>query len=192
VDDANVMSGQARKALFLDRDGVVNVDRGYVHRIDQIEFCPGIFDLVHHARRKGYAVVIVTNQAGIGRGLYTEGDFARLSAWMLGEFARCDAVVDRIYHCPDHPQHGIGAYRRDSPMRKPQPGMLLQAAADLGLDLKSSIMVGDKESDIAAGIAAGVALTVLLAPELAEPGAAPATRAGLVVQSLRAIVDHLH
>lgn len=150
-----------RKALFLDRDGVINIDHGYVHRPDQVEFCSGIFDLVRQARERGYAVVVVTNQAGIGRGYYTEADFQALSTWMLAQFAERGAPIDRIYHCPDHPQHGVGPYRRESPWRKPNPGMLLQAAADLGLSLPDSLLVGDSASDIAAGRRAGLRQSIL-------------------------------
>lgn len=182
------MSTPTRRALFLDRDGVINVDHGYVHRVEQFEFCAGIFELVRAARERGYAIVVVTNQAGIGRGLYTEEDFQRLSSWMGQRFERERAPIDRIYHCPDHPDHGIGVYRRDSPMRKPNPGMLLQAAADLDLDLGASCLVGDRETDIEAALRAGVGRTFLLA---ASEAAAPRTRANWVVHSLRAIEPHL-
>lgn len=149
-----------RKAVFLDRDGVVNIDHGYVHRIDQFEFLDGIFDLVRQARALGYAVVIVTNQAGIGRGLYTEQDYQVLTAWMQAEFVHQGAPIDRVYHCPDHPEQGLGDYRRDSPLRKPNPGMLLLAAQELNLALAESVMVGDRGSDIVAGQRAGVARTI--------------------------------
>lgn len=154
----------AARALFLDRDGVINVDHGYVHRREDFEFLPGIFDLVRAARGSGHRVVVVTNQSGIGRLLYTEADFAALTQWMLGEFAAAGAPLDRVYHCPSHPTEGIGAYRVDSPMRKPGPGMLLAARDDLGLDLAASTLLGDRASDIAAGRAAGVGRNWLLAP----------------------------
>ncbi len=156
------MSTGLQRALFLDRDGIVNHDDGYTHRIEQFRFRDGIFELVRGARRLGYAVVIVTNQAGIGRGYYGEEDFQRLTAWMLGQFRARDADIDRVYHCPDHPEHGIGVYRRDSPWRKPAPGMLLQAASDLALDLAASVLVGDSETDIEAGRRAGLRCTILV------------------------------
>ena len=106
------MSGMLRKGLLLDRDGIVNVDHGYVCRVDDWQFVPGIFDLVRAARARGHAVAIVTNQAGIGRGYYTEQDFHCLTDWMLGEFASAGAPVDRVYFCPYHPEHGLGEYRR--------------------------------------------------------------------------------
>ena len=114
-----------RAALFLDRDGVINEDHGYVYRKEDVVFVEGIFDLCRAARARGMAIVVITNQAGIGRGYYTEADFRALSAWMLDEFARRGAPIDRIYHCPDHPEHGLGDYKRDSFDRKPNPGMIL-------------------------------------------------------------------
>lgn len=150
-----------RAALFLDRDGVINIDHGYVHRRDQVTFCEGIFDLARAARERGMPVVVVTNQAGIGRGLYSEADFAALSEWIHECFAQAGAPLARTYHCPYHPEHGVGEYRRESDWRKPGPGMLLQAAADLDLDLAQSILVGDNPTDIEAGRRAGLRCTVL-------------------------------
>lgn len=186
------MSASGVKALFLDRDGVINLDHGYVHRIEQVEFRDGIFELVRAAKLRGYAVVVVTNQAGIGRGFYTEDDFQRLTAWMLTEFEGRDASIDRIYHCPDHPEFGVGAYRRESMFRKPGPGMLLKAATDLGLTLPDSVMVGDTESDIEAGIRAGLRCNVLVIESGADfELARQRTRADVVVSSLHAIVAYL-
>lgn len=145
-----------RAALFLDRDGVINVDHGYVHAAEAFEFIPGIFDLVRTANELAYCVVVVTNQAGIGRGYYTEEQFGALTGWMTGEFARRGARIDAVYFCPFHPEHGVGEYRRESEFRKPGPGMLLQAMRELDLDPAGSLMVGDKASDIQAARAAGV------------------------------------
>jgi D-glycero-D-manno-heptose 1,7-bisphosphate phosphatase len=150
-------------ALFLDRDGVINVDRGYVHRIEDFAFVPGIFDLARFAARElGWPVVVATNQAGIGRGLFDEATFQALTRWMCERFAAEGSPIARVYHCPYHPEHGIGPYRQDHPWRKPKPGMLLQAAADLALDLPRSALVGDKPSDIECAAAAGVGLRILL------------------------------
>ena len=173
-----------RRALFLDRDGVINIDHGYTHRIEQFAFMPGIFDLVAHARARGFTVVVVTNQAGIGRGFYSEADFHHLTAWMTAQFAQRGAAIDAVYFCPDHPEHGLGDYRRDTPMRKPGPGMLLQAAADLDLDLARSVLVGDSETDIMAGRHAGLALTVLLHH---HADTQPTTAADRIVRSLDAV-----
>jgi D-glycero-D-manno-heptose 1,7-bisphosphate phosphatase len=143
-------------ALFLDRDGVINVDHGYVHRIDDFEFIPGIFSLVRRGRELGYRIIVVTNQAGIGRGYYSEAQFLALSEWMQARFEAEGAPLDAIYHCPHHPEHGIGVFRQDSPDRKPRPGMLLRAAKEWNLDLLRSALVGDRASDIQAAVAAGI------------------------------------
>lgn len=150
------MSAQRRRALLLDRDGVINVEKNYVWRIEDFEFLPGIFELCATARALGYALVVITNQAGIGRGYYTETDYQRLTAWMLGEFGARGIAIERVYHCPYHPTAGIGDYLRDSFDRKPNPGMILKARDELDLDLGQSVLIGDKDSDIAAGRTAGV------------------------------------
>jgi D-glycero-D-manno-heptose 1,7-bisphosphate phosphatase len=160
-------------ALLLDRDGVINVDHGYVWRAADFEFMPGIFDLGRAAHGLGWRLVVITNQAGIGRGLYTEADFETLTGWMRERFAAEGAALDGVYHCPTHPTAGRGPYRVDSTLRKPGPGMILQARAELGLDLRRSVLVGDKDSDIAAGLAAGVGLNLLLS------GRYPSKAAGL-------------
>lgn len=145
-----------KAALFLDRDGVINVDHGYVHKPEDVEFIDGIFELVAAAKRAGYLVIVVTNQAGIGRGYYSEADFHALMDWMKARFAERGGQIDAVYFCPYHPEHGIGQYRRDSDCRKPAPGMLLQAQRELDIDMQRSVLIGDKPSDIAAGRAAGV------------------------------------
>jgi D-glycero-D-manno-heptose 1,7-bisphosphate phosphatase len=150
-------------ALFLDRDGVINADHGYIHRPEQFEFVPGIFELARFwTNEVARPLVVVTNQSGIGRGYYNEAAYARLTRWMCDRFAAERATIARVDHCPYHPEHGIGAYRCDHPWRKPNPGMILQAASDLGLDLASSAIMGDKISDIKAGAAAGIGLRILL------------------------------
>ncbi|MGA7488479.1 MAG: HAD family hydrolase [Xanthobacteraceae bacterium] len=150
-------------ALFLDRDGVINVDRGYIHRPDQFEFVPGIFQLArfwtNELRRP---LVVVTNQSGIGRGYFDESAYADLTRWMCDCFEAENAAISRVYHCPYHPLHGIGEYRRDHPWRKPNPGMISQAVSDLELDPARCAILGDKMSDIEAGAAAGLGLRILL------------------------------
>jgi D-glycero-D-manno-heptose 1,7-bisphosphate phosphatase len=153
-----------RRALFLDRDGVINIDHGYVHRPEQCQFVDGIFDMARAFAARGYLLVIATNQAGIGRGLYSEDDFLTFMAWMKEQFRKESADIAAVYHCPDHPTAGIGVYRRENPWRKPGPGMLLQAAKDLDLDMAASWCVGDKLSDMEAARAAGVGMRVLYDP----------------------------
>ncbi len=152
-------------ALFLDRDGVVNVDHGYVCTPDRFELVDGIDDLCRRFAAAGYRIVIVTNQAGIGRGYYTVEQFLAFTAWMVGSFATRGIEIARVYHCPFHPTEGIGNYRRDSYDRKPNPGMLFRARDELALDLAGSVLVGDKASDIEAARAAGVGHPVLFDPE---------------------------
>jgi D-glycero-D-manno-heptose 1,7-bisphosphate phosphatase len=147
---------KSAKALFLDRDGVINKDSGYVHKKDAFFFIEGIFSLAAAAREKGYLIIVVTNQAGIGRGYYTEEDFSQLMAWVQGEFRKRGADIDAVYFCPFHPVHGIGKYKRESRFRKPEPGMILLAAEEHGIDLQSSVLVGDSPTDMQAGLAAGV------------------------------------
>jgi D-glycero-D-manno-heptose 1,7-bisphosphate phosphatase len=149
-----------RRGLILDRDGVINHDPGYLHRIEECRFVDGIFAMTRSFVEAQFAIVIATNQSGIGRGIYSEDDFRLLMDWMSGEFTRHGVDLAGIYHCPFHPTEGIGAYRRDSDCRKPRPGMLLHAAADLELDLRASWCVGDNVSDIEAGRAAGVGTLV--------------------------------
>lgn len=158
-------------ALFLDRDGVINVDHAYVHRREDFEFIDGIFDLARHACGAGYRLFVVTNQAGIARGYYTEADFHRLTAWMCERFVAENAPIDKVYHCPYHPEHGIGRYKLDSPLRKPRPGMILLAAEEFGVDLARSVLVGDMATDIQAGQAAGVGVNLLFRPDdVSAPG----------------------
>ena len=141
------------KAVFLDRDGTLNVDSGYVHRIADWIWIPGAIAAVGLLKRAGYLIVIVTNQAGIARGLYNEDNLRSLHDWVQADLRQYDLEVDAFYHCPHHPDFGA---RRDCSCRKPKPGMLLAAAQDLRVDLRASWMVGDKASDIEAGLAAGV------------------------------------
>jgi len=152
----------ARPVVFLDRDGVINQDAGYVHRIGEFRFIDGVFDACQVIRRTGYRLIVITNQAGIARGYYTEEDFHELTRWMLGEFRRHEIEIDDVYYCPHHPVHGLGSYRRDCDCRKPAPGMILRAARERSIDLQHSILVGDKATDIAAGRAAGVGCCILV------------------------------
>jgi len=151
----------ARRALFLDRDGIVNVNHGYVHTPEGTEWVPGIFDLARAAHRAGYLLVVATNQAGIARGYYTRGQFEDYTRWMHARFAAEGAPLAATYYCPHHPEAGIGELGTECGCRKPRPGLLLRAAADLGIDLGASLLLGDSPSDIGAADAAGVPLAIL-------------------------------
>lgn len=153
------------KALFLDRDGVVNLDHGYVYQIVNFEFVDGIFDLLKCAKQKDYLIIIITNQAGIGRGFYSEADFHTLSRWMCNKFESIGTVIDSIYFSPFHPTEGLGKYLKDDFSRKPNPGMILEAESDFDIDLKSSVLIGDKISDIKAGLSAGIGKNILFNPD---------------------------
>lgn len=166
-----------RPGLFLDRDGVVNEDTHFVHRKEDFVFCEGIFELVRTGLALGYVPVIVTNQSGIARGLFTECDFNALTAWMLSMFETESAPVAKVYHCPFLPDGHVAAYRHpDHPWRKPAPGMIHAARDELGLDLSRSALVGDRWSDALAGAAAGLPLLALIgdrADRESAPGPVP-------------------
>lgn len=173
---------ERNKALFLDRDGVVNVERHYVHKIEDFEFMGGIFPLCARFQECGFRIVLVTNQSGIAQGLYPEEDYLRLDAWMVGEFSSRGVTVSRTYHCPHHPE-----FTGDCDCRKPKPGMILRARDELGIDLAKSVLLGDKDRDLEAGRRAGVARLGLVrgrtrlesvdfegGPRLADPDDLPA------------------
>lgn len=156
------MASALRRAVLLDRDGVINEERDYVHRIDDFVLLPGVVPALQNLQAAGWALVVVTNQGGIGKGLYTESDMNALHAHLRALLAAQGVRLDGIYHCPHHPQ-GLGALRRaDCDCRKPRPGLLLQAARELGLDLAASVLVGDKRSDIDAARAAGAGWALLV------------------------------
>jgi D-glycero-D-manno-heptose 1,7-bisphosphate phosphatase len=149
-------------ALFLDRDGVVNKEYEYVHRKEDFHFIPGVFAACRAARAGGYKLVIITNQAGIARGFYSEDDFHALTRWMLAQFSRHGIEIDGVYFCPHHPTAGVGQYLAECECRKPKPGLIMQAARELDIDLPRSALVGDKPSDIEAGVRAGVGTCILV------------------------------
>lgn len=151
----------AAAALFLDRDGVINQEVSYLFEAEKVLWVEGIFSLVRTARALGYKLVVVTNQSGIARGLYTTGQFEVLMRWMGEAFRREGAPLDAVYHCPYHPE-GMGEWRREHEDRKPRPGMLLRAQRELGIDLERSVLVGDRCSDIEAANAAGLRQAFLL------------------------------
>ena len=140
-----------RKALFLDRDGVINFDNGYTNAIGDFEFIPGIFDLIKFANSRDYKVIVVTNQSGIGRGLYTTSQFHKLTSWMVSKFKEQECYVDDVYFCPFHKDASISVYRRWSFSRKPYPGMFLKAIFKHQINPRKSIIIGDKDSDLLAG-----------------------------------------
>ena len=144
-----------KPAVFLDRDGTLLEEAGYLDRIERLVFFPYGIDAVRLFNRAGFAVVIITNQSGVGRGMYEEAFVGRVHEVMRERMAAGGARIDAFYYCPHHPTAEIERYRRDCDCRKPGAGMLRQAAADLDLDLARSFTVGDKWTDVQAGTAAG-------------------------------------
>jgi len=167
-------------AAFLDRDGVINVDHGYVSRAEDFTFISGAFEGAAALQQLGFALVVVTNQSGIGRGLYSESEFFALNRWMIGEFERRSIRIYGVFYCPHHPTDARAQYRRECDCRKPAPGLLLRAARELDLDLTRSAMFGDRASDLQAAAAADVPLRYLIGTDgLARP--APAEPRGLSI-----------
>lgn len=146
-----------RPALFLDRDGVLNEDRGYVSRWEDFHWIAGAREAVAAFNQAGWLVILVTNQSGIGRGYYTEEAMHDLHARMSAELAAAGAHLDAVYFAPHHPEAKVDAYRKsDPPDRKPNPGMILRALSDWPIDRERSVLVGDKVSDMEAASRAGI------------------------------------
>ena len=150
------------KALFLDRDGVVNVDHGYVSKPEQFEFIEGVFEATKWFQQQGFLVVIVTNQSGIGRGYYDEKTFNELTQWMIDEFGKHGVNIADVQFCPHHPTNALPDYLLTCNCRKPEPGMLLASQKKLNIDMAKSIMVGDKGSDMKAARSANVQFKYLV------------------------------
>lgn len=143
------------KTIFLDRDGVINKEVGYLHEINKFEFINGIFDACKHFHSAGYEIIIITNQSGISRGLYSEDDFRSLNTWMVSEFKRKGvSILDTLY-CPHHPDDKCQC-------RKPLPGMFLKCKNKMNINMELSWAIGDKETDIIAAKKAGIDQTILV------------------------------
>ncbi|CAG0988567.1 D-glycero-D-manno-heptose 1,7-bisphosphate phosphatase [Geobacteraceae bacterium] len=187
-------SEKGRTAVFLDRDGTINVEKEYLHRAEEFEFVPGASEAIRLLKEAGFLVVVVTNQSGVARGYYDEAAVHRLHRFVDQELATVGASVDAYYLCPHHPHHGIGPYRTECACRKPLPGMLLSAAADLGIDLSRSWIVGDKAADVEAGLAAGCrTILVRTGYGAAEEHLVPpdVTVCDDIFAAARAIITHL-
>jgi D-glycero-D-manno-heptose 1,7-bisphosphate phosphatase len=168
VSDAFPAS-QLRPALFLDRDGVLNEDRGYVSRWEDFRWIPGAREAVAAFNRAGWLVIVVTNQSGVGRGFYTEEAMHALHAQMREDLATAGGHIDAFYHAPQHPEAPVEAYRHpDPPLRKPNPGMILQALAEWPIDPDASLLIGDKPSDLEAALRAGIRGVLFEGGDLAE------------------------
>jgi len=153
------------KALFLDRDGIINVDHGYVYQKENFKFVDGIFELCNKAIQLNYKIVVITNQAGIARGYYSEEDFFKLTAWMKTEFLKHNIKILDVFYCPHHPDKGINEFGIKCDCRKPAPGMILQAQSQYQLNLAESIFIGDKLSDMLAANNAGISQRILVSSQ---------------------------
>lgn len=143
-----------KRAVFLDRDGTINVEKDYLYQIKDFEFIPGTEEAIHLLNQAGFMVIVVTNQSGVARGYYTEEDVENLHRHIDRELGNYGAHVDAWYYCPHHTS-GRGSYALPCSCRKPFPGMLRKAAERYGIDLGNSFMIGDKLADLEAGLAAG-------------------------------------
>ena len=152
----------SKKALFLDRDGVINKDLGYISKKEDFDFIDGIFDLVKLANNNNYLVFVITNQSGISRGYYTEDDFIKLTEWMKKVFISKGAFIKKVFYCTSLPFEKKDKNLKENYRRKPNPGMIMEAKKEFNVDLTNSILVGDKLSDIQAGKTAEVGLNILL------------------------------
>lgn len=139
------------KALFLDRDGVINEDLGYVYRSEDFKLIDGVIDFCKEMQGRGYEIIVITNQSGIARGYYTESDFEKITAHMVDLFASAGVTITDVFHCPS----------LEGPDRKPAPGLFLKAREKYGIDMAASVNIGDKDRDLAAGRAAGVGVNIL-------------------------------
>ena len=143
------------KTIFLDRDGVINKETGYLHKIEDFKFINGVFEACQHYDQLGYKIVIVTNQSGISRGYYSEDDFRNITDWMITQFHKNNIQILDTFHCPHLPDSGCNC-------RKPKPGMLLEAKKKYNINMPESWMIGDKETDITAAISSGINNTILV------------------------------
>ena len=143
------------KTIFLDRDGVINKDINYLHKIDDFEFIDGIFDVCLYFQSLGYKIIIITNQSGISRGYYSHSDYQKVTQWMLDQFRYKNINILDIFHCPHGPDSTCDC-------RKPKPGMFLKAKVKHNTDMEKSWLIGDQELDVIAANAAGIENTILV------------------------------
>ena len=186
------------KALFLDRDGIINRDDGYLHRAQDLVWMPGIFELCRAARAAEYQLIVVTNQSGIGRGLFSEEDYLKLQAFIHQRFQEEKASITHTYYCGDAPRLDAEGQTVDSFRRKPNPGMFLEALSEYKIDPSASIMLGDSVRDMQAALKAGIATRLLLHNPLERVQRNPKIRRQTsigshthIIKSLFSVIDFL-
>lgn len=143
------------KAVFLDRDGVINIEKEYLYKIEEFEFIDGVFESVIYLQKLGYKLFIITNQSGIARGYYSLDEFNKLSSWMMDEFSKKGVIIEKLYFCPHGPNDNCSC-------RKPKTGMIDDALKEFDIDLGKSILIGDKISDIKCAKNAKIGLSVIV------------------------------
>ncbi|GAA5133864.1 D-glycero-beta-D-manno-heptose 1,7-bisphosphate 7-phosphatase [Thalassotalea piscium] len=176
------------KALFLDRDGIINIDHGYVYQSENFEFVQGIFSLCHLAQEKGYQLIVITNQSGIGRGKYSIEQFEKLTQWMKKQFSYKGITINDVYYCPHHPTNANKEFLIKCDCRKPEPGMILQAVREHNIDVGQSVFIGDKVSDMQAAKAAGINNRLLLSSQYHDNNEVKAQRVDNIAQACLFIV----
>jgi D-glycero-D-manno-heptose 1,7-bisphosphate phosphatase len=188
------VSKKKRGAVFLDRDGTINVEVGYLSRPEDFALIPGSAEAVGRLNAAGFAVVVISNQSGVARGYFDEADVARVNDKMVQELRRHGARLDAIYYCPHHPEFGNGSYRRECDCRKPKPGMVRRAERELGVDAAGSFVVGDHRGDVMLAKNVGAASILVLSghggeelEKLVQEGAQP----DFVAPDLAAAVDYI-
>jgi D-glycero-D-manno-heptose 1,7-bisphosphate phosphatase len=188
------VSEKKRRAVFLDRDGTINVEVGYLSRPEDFSLIPGSAEAVERLNNAGFTVVVISNQSGVARGYFGEADVARVNDKMVRELTRHGARLDAIYYCPHHPDFGDGSYRRDCDCRKPKPGMVRRAERELGVEAAGSFVVGDHRGDVMLAKSVGAGSILVLSghgteelEKLEQEGAPP----DFVAPDLAAAVDYI-
>lgn len=173
-----------RRAIFLDRDGTLNVDLGFTHRVEDLQLAPGVVPGLKRLAELGYQLIVTTNQSGVARGYFSLAQMHAFNTALVSRLRELGINIEGVYCCPFHSSEGIGAYRCDSPLRKPKPGMILKAAAEHGIELEASFAIGDRASDAQAGHAAGCRTILLAGPSGESFEAEPDVRPDFVASDL--------